>query len=62
MWCMAAFACDRAAGAAGFVTVCLPYCIAPMVRRIWSSGAHRTFCASHPDSLYLPLGRLLIRL
>ncbi len=62
MWCMAGFACDRVACAAGSVTDPLPLRLVPTARRTWSSGAHRTFCASHPDMLYLPLGRLLIRL
>jgi hypothetical protein len=62
MWCTAGFARDRVACAAGSVTDPPPFRIAHTAHRGWSSGAHQTFCAFHADSLYLPLGRLLIRL
>ena len=59
MGCMAG--CYRTACTAGSVGGRLPLRPGPTVPQTWASGAHRTLWASHPDSLYLSLGRLLIR-
>jgi hypothetical protein len=62
MWCIAGFARDRGACAASSVTDPLPFRITYTAHRGWSSGMHPPCCAFYADALYLPLGRLLIRL
>jgi hypothetical protein len=62
MWGMAGFRRNRGTCAAGSVTDPLPFRITYAAQRGWPSGLHPPLCAFHADVLYLPLGRLLIRL
>jgi hypothetical protein len=62
MWCIADFARNRGACAAGSVTDPLAFRVIYTAHRGWSSGMHPPFGAFHTNALYLPLGRLLIRL
>jgi hypothetical protein len=62
MWRMVGFALPRMALAAGSLSRPLPLRITLTVHGGWSSRAHPTAYVAHAGALYLPLGRLLIRL
>jgi hypothetical protein len=62
MWRTPDFEPNRVAVGAGPAIAYLPCRITHRAHGGWSSCAQRASCLYHSDSLYLPLGRLLIRL